>query len=187
LKKCSLTKFGVLGSLKGKNFYFGLYNFSEHPSYPNEGIIVFEGYSDNLTEDYIKPVIFHAQMDIMKEMSGSGYSEPRIFGTKYGPILEISCVLWGGSAVAYDFKYFLWSGSRWVLLDNESWMAELSTKLPKGLSTLNYEPIDLNNLVYVSYLWREGDAHCCPTGGRVRVNLKIHQYRFTIDRVTILK
>jgi hypothetical protein len=59
--------------------------------------------------------------------------------------------------------------------------------LLKGLTIYNDEPIDLNNLVYTSYLWKlRVDPHCCPTGGRVKVYLKIQQYRFVIDSLTFL-
>jgi hypothetical protein len=185
LKECVLLKFGALGSFNGKNFYFGTYNFSKDFNYINEGIIVFEGWNNS---DFIEPVIFRVHLDILPKSPMLGYSEPRIFNTKYGPILNVSCALGGGSAIAYDFQYFLWNGSKWILLDNQSWMDQLVDKLLlKGLTIYNDEPIDLNNLVYTSYLWKlRVDPHCCPTGGRVKVYLKIQQYRFVIDSLTFL-
>jgi hypothetical protein len=181
LSKCKVNKFESLGSIDDIPYYFGLYNFIDHQDgYLNQGIIIFEG---NSTSNYIKPLIFKVHLDIYPKIRYLGYSEPRIFSTDVGTVLVLSCALGGGSAIAYDNDYFFWNGSNWIELDSKKWESELKRKLPKGLSTWNALIIDLNDLTVTSDLWAEKDAHCCPTGGKVRVYLSIKQNRFTIDKL----
>ena len=182
LSECEINKFGSLGSIDDRVFYFGLYNFFYQQSgYLNQGVVIFEG---NATNDYIKPFIFKVHLDISPQIPSLGYSEPRIFNTEFGKVLVLSCALGGGSGgIAYDNDYFFWNGSNWIELDSKEWESEFEKKLPKGLSTSGQLIIDLNDLTVTSDLWTAKDAHCCPTGGKVKVHLSIKQNRFTIDKL----
>jgi len=181
LSECEINKFGSLGSIDDRVFYFGLYNFFYQQSgYLNQGVVIFEG---NATNYYIKPFIFKVHLDISPQIPSLGYSEPRIFNTEFGKVLVLSCALGGVSAIAYDNNYFFWNGSNWIELDSKKWESEFERKLPKGLSTWYQLIIDLNDLTVTSDLWTEKDAHCCPTGGKVKVYLSIKQNRFAIDKL----
>ena len=183
LNDCEINQSGPFGSIGDKEFYFALYNFfNQGGDYLNLGIGIFEGANN----DYKKPFIFKVHLDISPQISNLGYSEPRIFHTKFGKVLALSCGVHAGSGgISYDHDYFFWNNSDWIALDSEKWKAELKRKLPKGLSIWNQMTIDLNNLTVDSRLWTEKDAHCCPTGGVVKVSLSIKQNRFVIDKLVI--
>jgi hypothetical protein len=183
LSDCEINKFGSLGSINDRAFYFGLYTFSrQEVDYLSQGVIVFEG---KITDMYIKPCIFKVHLDIFPKAAILGYSEPRIFDTKFGKILVLSCALGGGSSIAYDNNYYLWENSNWVEIDSKKWELELKGKLPKGLSIWDQPEIDFNDLTIASNLWTEKDPHCCPTGGKVKIYLSIKENRFEIDKVNI--
>lgn len=186
LSECEINKFGSIGSLDDRLFYFGLYNFfPQKNDYLNQGVAIFEG---NATNDFIKPFIFKVHLDISPQIPSFGYSEPRIFNTEFGKVLALSCALVGGSGgIAYDNDYFFWNGSNWIELDSKKWESDLEKKLPKGLSTLNQLIIDLNDLTVTSELWTAKDAHATPTGGIVKVHLSIKQNRFIIGKLKFLQ
>ena len=88
LRDCEINKFGSLGSINDRAFYFGLYSFSrQEVHYLNQGVIVFE---ENITDKHINPCIFKVHLDIFPQVATLGYSEPRIFDTKFGKILILS-------------------------------------------------------------------------------------------------
>lgn len=183
LRECKINKFGSIGSINDRAFYFGLYTFSrQEVDYLNQGVIVFER---KITDIHIKPCIFKVHLDIFPQVAILGYSEPRIFDTKFGNILVLSCALGGVSGIAYANNYYLWKNSNWAEIDSKKWELELEQKLPKGLSTMNQLEIDFGNLTVVSDLWTENDAHCCPTGGKVKIYLSIKENRFEIDKMNI--
>lgn len=184
LSKCEINKFGSLGTIGNRAFYFGLYKFiCQQSDYLNQGVVIFEG---DTTNDYIKPFIFKVHLDIFPQVLTLGYSEPRIFNTEFGKVLALSCALGGGSAPSYDNNYFFWNGSNWIELNSKKWESELERKLPKGLSTVDQLIIDLNDLTVTSDLWTAKDAHCCPTGGKIKVYLSIKQNMFAIDKLKFL-
>ncbi len=184
LSKCEINKFGSLGTIDNRAFYFGLYKFfNQQSGYLNQGVVIFEGDTAN---DYIKPFIFKAHLDISPQIHSLGYSEPRIFDTEFGKVLVLSCELGGRSYTAYDNNYFFWNGFNWIDLDSKKWESELKRKLPKGLSISGQLIIDLNDLTVTAALWTEKDARCCPTGGKVKVYLSIKQNRLVINKLKIL-
>jgi hypothetical protein len=53
----------------------------------------------------------------------------------------------------------------------------LKKLLPKRLIIMNGGGFDVRKLMYSMAVWREGDPHCCPTGGSIEIKfvLKDHQ------------
>lgn len=76
--------------------------------------------------------------------------------------------------------YFLREGGAWREVDASSWLATL--RLPPGHNVWKGVVIDPRDFSARSSVWREGDGNCCPSGGEVRVRLRIEGRVFAIDR-----
>lgn len=64
-------------------------------------------------------------------------------------------------------------GGKWVEIDLGSWQADLSRRLPKGLSVTHGVEYDLTSLSASTDLWKDSDANCCATGGRANLDFVI--------------
>jgi hypothetical protein len=79
-------------------------------------------------------------------------------------------------------SYYLWRPQTrdWVLMDWVSWQYEAALKFPPDLTNQNSYWPDLSTLTTDGALWRPDDAHCCPSGGSVSVQLGIVDNRFVL-------
>jgi hypothetical protein len=66
----------------------------------------------------------------------------------------------------------------WKPIDMDSWLDTIGDKLPAGLGIwkgVDYSFADLwsGTLVARTWLWRDDDANCCPSGGQAEISLAI--------------
>jgi hypothetical protein len=52
--------------------------------------------------------------------------------------------------------------------------------LPKGLVVMNGSAFNVGSLTYDSPVWGPDDAHCCPSGGNIRIEFALKDHRLTV-------
>lgn len=68
-----------------------------------------------------------------------------------------------------------------IELDVNDRIDEIQKKLlPKGLVTMNGGGFDLGKLTYSMAVWKEGDPHCCPTGGNIEIRFALKDHRLVV-------
>jgi hypothetical protein len=60
-------------------------------------------------------------------------------------------------------------------------ITEISQKiLPQGRTVLNASGFDIQTLSFAMPVWRDGDAHCCPSGGNIRIKFALKEHHLTV-------
>lgn len=56
----------------------------------------------------------------------------------------------------------------------------LATLLPEGRAVWKGGGFDIESLTYSSWVWQEGDGNCCPSAGRVTMQLKLEENELVV-------
>ena len=86
-----------------------------------------------------------------------------------------------GSAAAIADLVFVWRDGGWRQLDIYAW--DYQDPRFGGLQSFMRSPINYDELMTVTDLWRPDDGHCCPTGGRAMLDFKIEDDRLLLESV----
>lgn len=179
LDPCVVNDFDYFSTIDNLNFFYALYTFPRVDKNENNlGIVIFEG---EINSDKVRPVL--ARLDLGATMPSTGFSKPSIVNTKFGKILYLPDYC-DGTGDFNDDNFFIWKKTKWISLDSETWQSNLHKRLPNGYHIMNGMVIDLSNFKVETYLWENGDAHCCPTGGKAEVSLIIQNEKFIIKNIT---
>jgi hypothetical protein len=104
---------------------------------------------------------------------------PSIMTSREGSVLELPLSI-AGTCECNASSYYVWHPSTrtWWDLDWEGVNADVD--YPAGLRNMDGFWPDLTRLTADGALWRKGDAHCCPTGGTVHLDLGISGTRIVV-------
>jgi hypothetical protein len=122
---------------------------------------------------------------LMLERIDSGdtqYANPQVVQDKHGTILVLSA---GTPGAPVTKSYYLWKSERWMPIDAQGWLRDLSKRLPKDTSVRKGVLPEAETMSATVPLYRAGDDDCCPGAGVAKVELGIAKDRFTVDKVTI--
>ena len=97
-------------------------------------------------------------------------TEPTLHQTPYGEILQIQ-VRWYGTGNLRTDVFFVWRKGKWLEIDGKSW--ESGIELPPCFTIWKGLSIDMLALTVESPVWIEGDGNCCPSGGKLTVQLEL--------------
>jgi hypothetical protein len=186
-ERCSITKLGDLGKLDDKNFYFVLYewldkneveeygksNFSTKYPRTNTAIVLF--YSSEIAPNMLRP--FYADRT---DLNAGWFEEPKLIRGTHGVLLKIPHRSSGTSNNASVDNILTWQGSGWRLVDTQSWVEDLQTRIPGGCSVIRDTLVDFEEMKASNYLWKESDPNCCPTCGRFSATLALEEGRLVI-------
>ncbi|MGG5810114.1 hypothetical protein [Falsiroseomonas sp. CW058] len=103
---------------------------------------------------------------------GHHFDAPRLVEHEGGWLLHLPGRGGGSGSVNTDLLYRL-DRTGWAEVETEGWLAALPGRLPPGLGVWQAVEYDFEDLAARAALWRDGDANCCPTGGRARFDLRI--------------
>jgi hypothetical protein len=110
---------------------------------------------------------------------GVYFSAPRL--TEQG-LLWVAGITGGSGGDNADLLFEKRDG-RWVEIDTTGWRDTLEARLPDGFSALHAIEYDFDGMGGFSELWRDDDANCCATGGRVRLDFTIAGTALKLERV----
>lgn len=103
---------------------------------------------------------------------GHTYEPPRLI-TQDGMVLLHLPGLAGGSGARNADLLYSFRAEGWQEVETESWWNALPVRLPRGLEVWQAVRYDFAEPTARADLWRDGDANCCPTGGRAWLDLRI--------------
>ncbi len=78
-----------------------------------------------------------------------------------------------GTGNYYYEDYFWFSAAGPERIDIERITKEVQSILPDGLGVWKGGGLDMISGTYLSQVWKEGDANCCPTGGTVILRFRL--------------
>ncbi len=93
----------------------------------------------------------------------------------------------GGSGAGNADLVFRWTPGadrELVQVDTWSWMDQLQTQLPAGLSGRSVR-MDYHEMFATTPLWREQDGACCATGGTALLSFEIRDDVLTLTEVRV--
>ncbi|MGA2978167.1 MAG: hypothetical protein ABSD76_01125 [Terriglobales bacterium] len=68
-----------------------------------------------------------------------------------------------------------------IPLDASAKINEITQRLlPPGRTIMNGSAFNIETLRYSTPVWQAGDAHCCPSGGSVRIQFALKDHRLTV-------
>jgi len=192
---CSVTEFGEFASFGGDTYYYALYCVERKKSDPRYNGSCQDPDSFNssygMSRSHIAIFVQHGADDTVRTVlsrydSGGPYRTPRIVENSQGAVMELPLVI-AASCDCNASSYYLWRPQtrNWVLMDWESWQHEAELKFPPDLTNQNGYWPNLSTLTTDGALWRPEDAHCCPSGGSVSVQLGIVDHRFVLKSLDI--
>jgi len=191
MAECSVSRFGPLGTVGQRAYYYALYCFAEVQSAGDKecdpytadghdfgGVIIFS--RDDGAED-LKPIIEHVDPDL----SGLAfYQTPEIVSSSAGTFLTIPLRL-ADTGAEDSGDYYLLEGGHWVTVDAFGWLNDLSTWIArKDVSLNDLVWLDLRTMTAEVSLFRAEDPSCCSSGGTATVKLSIKNRRLSIAAVT---
>lgn len=110
---------------------------------------------------------------------GVNYEAPRL--TDDGKLWVPGSMAGSGGGNA-DLLYVK-RGGDWVEIETTSWRDTLEDRLPKGFSAWQGIDYDFVGMGGRSPLWRDTDANCCPSGGRLTLGFRIEGTSLVLDKV----
>lgn len=81
-----------------------------------------------------------------------------------------------GSGAFHDERYWVWDSVKCVPRDLKLYRPfhdALDKLLPEGHGIWRGSGPNIRTLFYEKWTWRDGDGNCCPSGGKVRIQLGI--------------
>ena len=104
-----------------------------------------------------------------------------------GPTYVAAPAYGQGTGNQWVGSMFRWNGANVAPteVDAQSWLNTLDQSLPEGLGVWKGPEFHWSWLAAESPLWRDSDANCCATGGRVFVDLKIEDDALVATTVSV--
>jgi hypothetical protein len=189
VERCTVKKLDDLGSIDDKNFYYVLYEWldkyesenygkSNYPTtYPRTNTAVVLFYSDKSAPNMLRP--FYADRT---DLSVGWFEEPRIIKTSSGSLLQIPHRSFTGANAELD-TLLMWKDSGWQLVDTQSWVEDLQSRLPNECTVVRETLVNFEQMKASNYVWRTSDENCCPTCGRFSATLGLEEDRLVIKNL----
>ncbi|HEV3139868.1 MAG TPA: hypothetical protein VGY57_05105 [Vicinamibacterales bacterium] len=195
LRDCRVTEFGEFGSVERQTYYYAIYCLVPNDTaekgncegdsfnaqyYSRRGLAIFAAPPRN---DNARLLFERADLDLGLAVYPD---KPEILTVASGTMLYIPIQV-DGTGAGNESEYYLREAGQWIAIDAESWLADLSKRIPAGLEIWKGVWPNVHTMRAEAGLYRRSDANCCPTGGRARIQLSIRSRRFVIESLTIEK
>jgi len=184
--RCTIKKFGDLGSVEGVNYFYVLYEWLDQNElndyktdrmvrYPQTNTAVVLFYSDSTGPNMLHP-FFSDRNDF-----GTGwFEEPKLLHRAEGMFFQIPHRA-SSSAESEPDMLMVWRDESWRIIDTQSWLENLQTRLPQGCSVIHTPVINFTDMTSATMVWKSSDDHCCPTCGKIFATLGIQEERLVIQ------
>lgn len=101
------------------------------------------------------------------------YDAPKVARSPDGELLILGGALSGTGGYNIEVVLQRTGRGRWVEIDSQGWVDKLPAQLPRGMGVWKGVYPNYDTLTATTALWKDADANCCPTGGRVAVKLRL--------------
>jgi hypothetical protein len=191
--ECRVSEFGSFGELDGETYYYALYCLI-----PNYEKVKAQCVDTSFSAQYHArraSAIFvqkgnSPQARLLFERASEDigiyvYDKPEFIRSQYGTLLLIPIRL-DGTGAGNVSELYIREDDHWASIDTESWMKDLDSKIPKGLQIWKGIWPDYRTMTAETGVYREGDANCCPTGGKVLIRLDLANHSIVLKDVRTL-
>ena len=181
LAGCTVERIGSLALPDGTTLYFQAQSGSSDDVGMSEALIVLQTEGQRLKPvmwlfgplGVMDPEVHQARNDNGEALANGTYVALPAYGQGTGMQWVGTMFRWNGSSAAP------------TEIDARSWLADLAEDLPPGLAVWKGPSFRWDYLMAESSLWQESDANCCPTGGKVGVDLKVEGDRLVPGYVSV--
>lgn len=192
LRDCRISEFGEVGTVGKQTYYYAIYCLV-----PNYSVQKDDCGGDSFNARYYRerglavfvrdPSSENARL-LFERVSGDiglfVYPEkPEIVQNAAGTILYLPISL-DGTGHGNASEYYLWAAKGWQRIESETWLTDLRRRIPSHLEIWKGVWPDLHTMRAEVGLYRKGDPHCCPSGGKAQVRLSIKRGKIVITSLT---
>ena len=178
---CTVAEFGEIAELDGVRFHYARYHDRRRPI-PNWSTLAPVTEFNALVilrmdpPDRDEATVFHVRKQTEDSWFDT-FDAPELLQTDRGPILYLLGRGLGAGMSQYGYdEYWLWQPGTWVPLDVHGWGYTARERMPAGFWLAGIDSTELTRamttMTYVSYVLRDDDAMCCPSGGTVRIQFE---------------
>lgn len=179
---CQVTQLASFGSIDASNLHYAQYCLGEPLSeqQPNRCTVsAMALFAQDQDTGMVEMFHEHAA-------DADSYFETPFISSDTHDTLLVAPVQISGTGSFNDNDYFIYKLGRWVPMDSESWLADLSKYIPSGLEIWKGVEPNVASMTASASLYRPGDANCCPSGGTALIDLMIAGNRLSIKTVRIV-
>jgi hypothetical protein len=191
---------GQFASIEGRTYYYARYCFvdsnlnedfkdvEDHGSCA-DGASYFGGWHSDAVAVFVREGSSNNVRLVTTQHEGphSGlFDTPNMVLTPFGAIMELPFHISATCDCNGSTYYLLRRNARqWQRLDWDGWQQNLDRRLPPGFESQNGFWPRLATMSAGGALWRPDDAHCCPTGGTVEIQLGISGTKFVLKSLRV--
>jgi hypothetical protein len=184
--RCTVKKFGDLGPVDGKNYFYVLYEWLDQNEledltqsnqilrYPHGNTAVILFYSVAEAPNILRP--FYSDRN---DLNTGWFEEPKFIRRANGIFLQIPHRA-ATSAETEPDSLLEWREQSWHVIDTQSWLEDLQARLPQDCSVIQAPSINIIEMNAATMVWKDSDDHCCPTCGKVYSTLVLQEDRLVI-------
>lgn len=81
--------------------------------------------------------------------------------------------------------YYVWRTDHWMPIESQTWLHDLSKKLPKDTSVRGAVWPDLLTMTAEVKLFHKSDTDCCPTAGSANIDFGFEHAQFNVEKVHV--
>jgi hypothetical protein len=183
--RCTVKKFGDLGSVEGTNYFYVLYEWldqdelSDYKSakmihYPQNNTVIILFYSDSSA-----PNILHPFFSDRNDFGTGWFEDPKLLHRTEGMFLQIPHRS-PSTADSEPDMLFSWQEGTWHVIDTQSWLEDLQARLPQDCSVIHTPAINFTEMSTTTMVWKKADDRSKPTCGRINAKLGIEDDHLVI-------
>lgn len=188
---CQVSDFQRLGELEGSTYYYALYCLI--PSREKGQVKCGDNsYEANMNSRRGEAIFTQAGRSgplqllfkrAAEDLEMFGYEKPQLIPSPQGPLLLLPIVVVGTGA-GNESELYIREKGRWERIDTESWLKDLTARLPKGREIWKGIWPDYQTMTAEAGLYKPADANCCPTGGNATIQLSLNHHKIELKSVS---
>ena len=159
LNQCSVPIAGYLNVEEGRRLAWQIQDGVTEEDGLSAGFVLFE-----IAGDRMRPLGWAYE--------GVTYEAPSLFQTEHGTFVVFPGRYGGTGNHNADVLYRL-DASGVTEIELSSWWSTVDARLPEGLGVWKGVDYRWPDLSARTFLWRDGDGNCCPTGGQATLDFRV--------------
>ena len=183
--RCTVKKFGDLGTVEGVKYSYVLYEWldkdevSDYKSdkfthYPQTNTVIILFYSDSMAPNMLHP--FYSDRN---DFGTGWFEEPKLLHRDEGMFLQIPHRT-SASADSEPDMLLTWRDNAWRLIDTQSWLEDLQSRLPQDCTVIHTPAINFVELSTSTMVWKAADDRSRPTCGKINAKLALEDDHLVI-------